>query len=37
MFLSRNIEGENGAAGPFDPASSPGQKQTGYTVGGVGW
>ena len=24
-------------SGPFDPASSPGQKQTGYTVAGVGW
>ena len=23
--------------GPFDPASSIGQKQTGYTTGGVGW
>lgn len=23
--------------GPFDAGASPGQKQTGYTVGGVGW
>ena len=23
--------------GPFDPGASPGQKQTGYTLGGVGW
>ena len=23
--------------GPFDPAASPGQKQTGYTVSGTGW
>ena len=23
--------------GPFDPGASPGQKQTGYTIGGVGW
>jgi beta-galactosidase len=24
-------------SGPFDPAASPGQKSTGYTVSGVGW
>ena len=23
--------------GPFDPAASPGKKQTGYTVSGIGW
>ena len=23
--------------GPFDPGASPGHKQTGYTLGGVGW
>merc|ERR1712166_1016545 len=27
----------DGRKGPFDPASSPGRKQTGYTVAGVGW
>ena len=23
--------------GPFDPGASPGQRQTGYSVGGIGW
>ena len=27
----------DGRVGPFDAGASPGQRQTGYTVGGVGW
>lgn len=27
----------DGRNGPFDAGASPGQRQTGYTVGGVGW
>ena len=32
-----DAEAVDGRYGPFDAGASPGQRQTGYTVGGVGW
>ena len=32
-----DADAPDGRSGPFDPAASAGGRQTGYTVGGVGW
>ena len=36
-FFLGGLQAPDRRSGPFDPASSPGQHQTGYTVAGVGW
>ena len=32
-----DAEASDGRIGPFDPGASTGQRQTGYSVGGIGW